>query len=107
MIDKNVTLNLENQIVLLENELTAPESSLLVLAIDPVLPENELTTPEISLLVPAIYHVPLGLISEIARVQLSESQTQDENVFQLSRCTVAQKSIYNYIISMKVEQDVY
>jgi hypothetical protein len=80
MFHKNVTLNEDQQIVLSENELTAKESSLIILALDLVLPLHELTAKESSFLLPAIDQVPHILITESAQ-ELSEHQNQNDNVF--------------------------
>jgi hypothetical protein len=99
MFQKDVTLIEDEQLVMSENELTAKESSLLVLAPDLVLPVNELTAKEISFLLPAMDRVPPILIN--SATILSEPQNHGDNVFQVSKCTQDQKSVFNYISSMK------
>ena len=83
-----------------ENKLTAIKSSLIVLAPDIVLPVDKLTAPESSTLLPG---PPILINSKV----LTEPQHHSDNVFQVLKCTQEQKSIYNFISSMKMEQDMY
>jgi hypothetical protein len=100
MFQKNVTFIEEQQLVLPENKLTATESSLYVLAPDIVLPVGRLTAPESSTLLPG---PPVLINSKV----LTEPQHQNSNVFQVQKCTQEQKSIYNFISSMKMEQEIH
>jgi hypothetical protein len=95
MFQKNVIVNEDQQFVMSENELTAKESSLLLLASEPVLPVHELTAKESSFILPAMDQVPHFLIH--SATVLSKPQNQTDNVFQVSKCTKEQKSIFNYI----------
>ena len=105
MFQKHVTFLEENNIVLSENELTANESSNLFLSPDLVLHNNELTATESSLLIPALDTVPQILINSTT-VQ-SDPQCHSDNVFQASKCTPPQKSIFNFITSMRMEQEMH
>jgi hypothetical protein len=100
MFQKNVTFMENEQFVLSENKLTALESSLLVLAPDFVLPVDKLTARESSTLLPG------PPILNNSRV-LTEPQNHSENVFQVSKCTQEQRSIFNFISSMKREQEIH
>ena len=96
---KNVTFE-DEQFVLSGNKLSAIESSLLVLAPDFLSPVNKLTATESSTLLP----VPPILINSTV---LPEPQNHIEDVFQVSKCTQDQKSIVNYIRSMKMDQEMH
>jgi hypothetical protein len=95
---KNVTYE-DEQFVLSGNKLSAIESSLLVLAPD-LSPANKLTATESSTLLP----VPPILINSKV---LPEPQHHIADVFQVSKCTQEQKSIFNYISSMKMDQEMH
>jgi hypothetical protein len=105
MFQKNVAFYEDEKFVMSENELTAKESSLLVLAPNPVLPVNELTAKESSFLLPAMDQVPPFLIK--SATVLSEPQNHSDNVFQVSKFTKEQKSIFSYISSMKMDQEMH
>jgi hypothetical protein len=99
MLQKNVTFE-DEQFVLSENKLSAIECSLLVLAHDLVLPVNKLTATESSALLPG---PPILINSSV----LPEPQNHNDNVFQVSKCTQEQKSVFNYISSMKMDQEMH
>ena len=90
----------EQKLVLSGKKLTAIESSLIVPALDIVLPVDKLTAPESSTLLPG----PPSLINSTV---LTEPQHTGDNVFQVQKCTQEQRSIYNFISSMRQEQEVH
>ena len=100
MFQQNVTLLREPKLVLSGNELTALESSFIAPALDLVLPVDKLTAPESSTLLPG----PPSLINSTV---LTEPQHTGDNVFQVQKCTQEQRSIYNFISSMRQEQEVH
>jgi hypothetical protein len=100
IFQKDVTFMGKQKLVLSGKKLTAIESSLIVPALDIVLPVDKLTAPESSTLLPG---PPVLINSKV----LTEPQHQNSNVFQVQKCTQEQKSIYNFISSMKMEQEIH
>jgi hypothetical protein len=99
MFQNNVTFE-DEQLVLSENKLSAIKSNLLVLAPDFVLPVNKLTATESSTLLPG---PPILINSRV----LTEPQNHSDNVFQVSKCTQEQKSVFNFISSMRMDQEMH